>query len=43
MQGGIFFGKMPLGLDLFVKSRIETAVIAEELIERWLGNSQATS
>ena len=26
MRGGIFLGKMPLGLNLSVKSRIETAV-----------------
>jgi hypothetical protein len=26
MRGGIFLGKMPLGLKLSIKSRIETAV-----------------
>ena len=39
MRGGIFLGKMPLGVNLPVKSRIETAVVlrtGEPLLGVWI-------
>jgi hypothetical protein len=34
MRGGIFLGKMPLGFEISVKSRIETAVAARWQTDR---------